>query len=147
MEAASTLGLSRRELQDINLVRIFLGVTTVSHIANAIGTHVVSCIWHGVPIPDRRSRQTFPRHQEQPTPYQLGLWRRLLRSLIVSGARATSSDHYRLGVLLGSWIAESNMTWDSMLWDACLYWHNPFHDSGECNVAVHSQASWLHGFL
>jgi hypothetical protein len=40
MEHALTLNLTRRELTDINLVRIHLQVTTVSDIASACGTQI-----------------------------------------------------------------------------------------------------------
>ena len=89
METALTLGFKRQEQIDINLVRTFLGVTTVSDIATADGLMIHPLIWKGRPIPDRVSRTTFPR-QEPPTSYQRGLWRRLLRTLLQPSSTSAS---------------------------------------------------------
>ena len=61
MEKALTLGLTKQELIAINLVRIFLCVTTLSGIATADGTKLHSLSWQGKRIPDRFSRTSFAR--------------------------------------------------------------------------------------
>jgi hypothetical protein len=73
MDVASTVGLTRQEMTDLNLARIFLQVTSISDIAMADGRTIHPWIWRGRRIPDRSSRLTFAR-QQQPTPYQFELW-------------------------------------------------------------------------
>jgi hypothetical protein len=82
MDKALSFSLTRQELIDLNLVRTFLRVTSVSDIATADGEMVHPFSWRGYPIPDRVSCTSFTR-QAQPTTYQRDLWRRLLRSLFI----------------------------------------------------------------
>ncbi len=117
MDKALTLGMTRQELTDLNLVRIFLGATTVSDITTADGTKFHILAWKGLPIQDRCSLAIFAR-QEQPTRYQRGLWRRLLRSFLHPLANPASP---LLLKPLGAWTAESTMRWGAMLWDSTLY--------------------------
>lgn len=137
MDTAITLGLKKQELTDINLVRIFLGVTTVSDIATSDGTMLHPYTWKGKKIPDRVSCITFAR-QEQPTGYQCGLWRRLLRQFLCPSA-TTKSLH--LHTPLGPWTAESTMRWGAMQWDTNLYRSDPSIPRGfaanERHIAVH----------
>ena len=77
--------------------------------------------WRGHSIPDRSSYITFAR-QEQPTSYQRGLWRRLLRSLLCPSATSASLQLLRP---LGLWTAESTMRWGAMVWDSTLYRSDP----------------------
>ena len=56
MDAALTLGLTKRELIDLNLVRSFLGATTVSDIATADGQAFHPSSWKGLPIPPHSRR-------------------------------------------------------------------------------------------
>ncbi len=74
MDSALRLGFTRQELIDVNLVRIFLQVTTMSDIASADGQFILPAIWQGQKISDRHSNMSFAR-QLQPTTYQRGLWR------------------------------------------------------------------------
>ena len=137
MEHAITLGLRKQELIDLNLVRIFLGVSTVSDIATADGVKIHPFIWKGIPIPDRASTFSFPR-QEQPTPYQCGIWRRLLRSLLNPSVKKAT---LRLNQRLGSWTAQSTMRWGAMLWDSVLYRSDPTiprgHSEDGRHISVH----------
>ena len=133
MESALAMGFKPQELKDINLVRSFVGVTTVSDLATANGTNLVPAAWSAMPMSDRISRLKFAR-QCAPTSYQKGLWRRLLRNLLIPGSSATN---LKLRNPLSHWIAESNMQWGAMVWDSNLYRRNPFHDSGERNVAIY----------
>jgi hypothetical protein len=72
VEQAMTLGFKCQALADVNLVRTFLQVTTISDIASAYGRFLMRASWQGIPISDRHSRMTLAR-QEQPTVYQRGL--------------------------------------------------------------------------
>ena len=133
MDVASTLGLTRQEMIDLNLARTFLQVTSISDIAMADGLTIHPWIWRGRRIPDRCSILKFAR-QQQPTPYQFGLWRKLLRSVISPDA---THDNHILLQSLGPWTAPSNMVWGAMMHGTTLYRRDPFHNSGERNVAVH----------
>ena len=137
MEKAITLGFTRQELIDINLVRIYLCATTVSDVTTADGKHIHPFSWKGLPIPDRSSVTSFAR-QEKPTSNQCGLWRRLLRSLLRS--TATVSD-LALHQPLGSWTAESTMRWVAMLWNSTLYRSDPSIQRGDAqderHISVH----------
>ena len=133
MDKAITLGLTRQELIDLNLVRIFLCVSSVSDIATADGTRFHSLSWKGLHIPDRYSHTSFAR-QEQPTSYQRGLWRRLLRSLLHPSATTASLT---LLSPLGPWTAESTMQWGAMLWDNNLYRSDPSVPRGDASDERH----------
>ena len=126
MDVAITLGLKHQELLDLN-------VTTFSDIATADGSVLHRWTWKGLRIPDRTSRFKFAR-QETPTPYQCGLWRKLLRSLLSPSATA---QHNLLQTPLMPWIQKSNMIWGAMIYDTHLYRRDPDVDSGERAVAVH----------
>ena len=118
----------------MNLVCIFLCATTVSDIATADGTRFHPLSWKGQPIPDRSSRTTFAR-QEQPTSYQQGLWRRLLRRLLHPSA---TSSLLLLASPLGSWTAEStSMRWAAMLGDSNLYRSDPCLPRGDASDERH----------
>lgn len=106
MEIALTLGMTKRELTDLNLVRTYLGVTTISDIASALGSHILPCVWFAQPISDRKSRMTFAR-QSPPTGYQKGLWKRLLKHILLD---FRACDRFRLRNPLGPWTAASNMS-------------------------------------
>ena len=133
MEQATKLGFKRQELVDVNLVRTFLQVTTISDIASADGGFIMRASWQGLPIADRHSRMTFAR-QEQPTVYQRGLWRRLLRSYLVPHA---SANHLQLLQPVGAWVQPSNMRWGAMMWEDNLYRRDPHHNHGERQVSIH----------
>jgi hypothetical protein len=89
MDTAISLGFKKQELRDVNLVRIFLGVTTISDITSAMGDTLLLSIWKGQRLSDRASRFSFPR-QEPPASYQQGLWRRLLKCFLVLPATSMS---------------------------------------------------------
>jgi hypothetical protein len=132
MEQAMTLPFRRQELIDVNLVRTYLGVTTLSDIVSADGTFILPSIWNGNPISDRRSKIKFAR-QLQPTSYQRGLWRRLLRSCIDPATKMTTLCLTRS---LGNWLTDSNMIWGAMTWMDTLYRRDPYAHSGERNVSL-----------
>ena len=140
MEKAMTLGFSKQELIDVNLVRTYLQVTTLSDIASAQGSTILPSVWNGFPISDRRSRLTFAR-QESPTVYQRGLWRRLLRCYLTPDA---SSRMLTLLTPVGVWRQPSNMIWGAMMWDDNLYRQNPRFDSGERQVSIHFPQHLVH---
>jgi hypothetical protein len=79
--------------------------------------------------------------QLQPTVYQRGLWRRLLRSYLVPGSKASA---LQLQQPLGVWITEPNMKWGTMTWEETLYRRNPYTDSGERSVALHYPRNLVH---
>lgn len=133
MDHAISLGLTRQELVDVNLVRTFLQVTTVSDIATACGKHIHRLSWKCHQIPDRKSKFTFAR-QPQTSSGQRGLWRKLMRSLL---GHPISTDTLHLRQPLGSWLTESNQNWGCMTWDSNLYRSDPLQRTGERDVAIH----------
>ena len=46
--------MTKSELNDLNLVRTYLGVTTMSDLASALGSHILPCVWSAQPIFDRK---------------------------------------------------------------------------------------------
>jgi hypothetical protein len=72
----------RQELEEINVVRIYLQVCTISDIATtAVGGSLHLSAWKVEPFSDRRSNLSFPC-QETPTSSQRGLWRKVLRHIL-----------------------------------------------------------------
>jgi hypothetical protein len=55
--ALATMLLKPRELQDINLVRIYLKITTVSDLANVLGNLIERSVWDVLPFTNRESLQ------------------------------------------------------------------------------------------
>jgi hypothetical protein len=133
MEHALNMGFSRQELVDLNLARTYLQVTTVSDIASACGKHIHQLSWRCKQIPDRKPRFIFAR-QPGISPGQRGLWRKLMRSLL---GPSSSSDTLILHLPLGSWHAESNMIWSTMVWDSNLYRRDPYNRTGDRDIEVH----------
>ena len=81
MDIATSMPFKRQELVDINLVRIYLQVCTISDIATAVGGSLHLSAWKVEPFSDRRSNLSFPC-QETPTSSQRGLWRKALRHIL-----------------------------------------------------------------
>jgi hypothetical protein len=133
MDGALNMKLTRQEMVDLNLIRIYLRVTTVSDITMADGTRLHPWTWKGLRIPDRNSRFTFPR-QETPTSSQCRLWRTLLRTFLKPSATSKQLD---LRIPLGAWIAQSTSTWGAHAYESNLYRHDPMTNSGERRFAVH----------
>jgi hypothetical protein len=117
MDNTLQLPFTKQKLLDVNLVRIYLQVTTLSDIVSADGQVILTLSWNGLQIPDRSSTMQFAR-QLQPTVYQRGLWRRLLRSYLVPGSKASA---LQLQQPLGVWITEPNMKWGAITWEETLY--------------------------
>ena len=67
---------------DINLVRIYLQVTTISDIATAVGTEMEQTVWDVEPFENRRSKFNWPQ-QERPTVKQRAVWRKFLRHFLL----------------------------------------------------------------
>jgi len=105
MDIATSMPFKRQELVDINLVRIYLKVCTISDIATAVGSSLHLSAWKVEPFSDRRSNLSFP-HQETPTSSQRGLWRKVLRHILCLQPWTTNLCHFRP---LGIWHAPSNM--------------------------------------
>ena len=135
MNIATSMNFKRQELVDINLVRIYLKVCTISDIATAVGGSIHLSAWKVEPFIDRRSNLSFPR-QEKPTSSQRGLWRKVLRHILCSQPSITN---LRLKQPLGLWSAPSNMVWESYIWDGNLYRQNIIEPSFnyERYVSVH----------
>jgi hypothetical protein len=119
---------------NVNLVRTYLQVTTLSDIVSADGYFILRASWNGNRIPDHRSTTQFAR-QLQPTPYQRGLWRRLLRSFLVLGSKAPD---LLLQTPLGAWTSASTLTWGTMMWLQTLYRRDPHVHSRDRDVALHN---------
>ncbi|KAI2513929.1 hypothetical protein MHU86_313 [Fragilaria crotonensis] len=122
MDMAITMGLKKQELIDLNLVRIFLGVTTVSDIATADGLRIHPCTWKGYPIPDRRqelheaertlSVPLIPRNLEVAVQYD----QHIISSHYVARLReCISLTHHR--TFLQRKYKWSDHTWSCIAWD------------------------------
>jgi hypothetical protein len=120
MNIATSMNFKRQELVDINLVRIYLKVCTISDIATAVGGSIHFSAWKVEPLSDRRSNLSFPR-QEKPMSSQRGLWRKVLCHILCSQPSITNLC---LKQPLGLWSAPSNMVWESYIWDGNLYRQN-----------------------
>ena len=132
MEIAATLNFSKQEIIDLNYARTYLRASSVSDIATADGQELHPWTWRGHRIPDRHGSLNFAR-QEEPTPYQRGLWRKLLRALLADDRPSP----LRLRTPLGAWIAPSSTTWGAYVCDDTLYRRDPTTQSGKRNIAVH----------
>jgi hypothetical protein len=140
METVLQLPFTKQELIDVNLVRIYLQITTLSDIVSADGQVILKLSWNGHHIPDRRSTMQFAR-QLQPTVYQRGLWRRLLRSYLVPGSKTFV---LQLQHPLRAWVTDSNMNWGAMTWEDNLYRRDPHNDCGKRCVALHYPHTFVH---
>jgi hypothetical protein len=141
MDHALLLGFKRQKLVDVNLVRTFLQVTTLrSDIVSAVGLSILPASWQGQPISDQHSKMKLAR-QLQPTVYQRGLWRRLLRSFLVPLSKA---PNLLLQRPLGVWTKQSHMHWGAMMWEEEIYRRDPHNSSGERNVSVHYPQHLVH---
>ena len=129
MERAMQMNLKQAELLDVNLVRIYLRITTVSDASNAVGTELEKSVWDVEPFSDRTSKLTWPR-QERPTVKQRAVWRKALRSFLVGNRYGKSGD---LQVRLGRWIHPSNMLWKSQIH------HNQLFVQHNQRVLVHEK--------
>jgi hypothetical protein len=135
MDIAASMLFKRQELVDINLVRIYLQVCTISDIATAVGGSLHLSAWKVEPFSDRRSNLSFPR-QETPTFSQRGLWRKVLRHILCP---KPSTKNLCLIQPLGIWHAPSNMVLESSMWDGNLYRQNVIDPrwNYDRHVAVH----------
>jgi hypothetical protein len=135
MDIATSMQFKRQELVDINLVRIYLQVCTISDIATAVGGSIHLSAWKVEPFSDRWSNLSFPR-QETPTSSQRGLWRKVLHHILCP---QPSTTNLCLKQPLGIWCAPSNMVWESYMWDGNLYHQNIIDPSWnyERYVSVH----------
>ena len=123
MDVAAEHSFSKRELLDINLVRMYLQVCTISDITNAAGTSITETVWRCLPFADRTCHLQYPR-QLEPTVYQRRIWRKLLRQLLQPQAKLSQ---LQLSQPLGNWIAPSTMKWKYSLFDGRLYIQNITH--------------------
>jgi hypothetical protein len=135
MEIATSMPFKQQELVDINLVRIYLQVCTISDIATAVGGSIHLSAWKVEPFSDRRSNLSLP-HQETPTSSQRGLWRKVLHHILCP---QPSTTNLCLKQPLGIWCASSNMVWESYMWGGNLYRQNIINTSWnyERYVSVH----------
>jgi hypothetical protein len=133
MDVALTMSFSRQELVDLNLICIYLRATTVSDIASADGRTLHSWTWRGLRIPNRNGRFTLP-HQEAPTPYQCGLWRKLLHNLLQPDA---TSKQLCLSPPLGPWVAVSTSIWGAHTYESNLSRQDPMTNNGERHQAIY----------
>ena len=95
-----------REITDINLVRIFLQIVTISDISTGDGLSISPDAWNVRKMSDRQS--VFPIWPRQPfvSQSQRRLWQTMLCQLFLQ------SHSQRLRIPLGQWTGHlSNMTW------------------------------------
>jgi hypothetical protein len=135
MDVAISNKMSKQELIDINLVRVYLKVCTLSDITNATGNRLSESVWRCQQFLDRRSTLNYPR-QLEPTIVQRRVWRKLLRTMLQPHAKLSQLN---LALPLGPWTAPSTMKWKYTTWDKNLYIQNVTHEVslGERCVAIH----------
>jgi len=73
-------GLSPKALGSLNRCRLYLQVITLVDITSADGTSIISDVFHGIPLQDRRSKLTWPC-QQWPPHKDWELWRSALQPL------------------------------------------------------------------
>jgi hypothetical protein len=93
------------DLYDINRVRIFLQVTTLSDITDGSGVFITNDAFSARPLPDRRSALRWPR-QPSITTRQRNLWKTAIESAYTSWGR-------RLHHPLGHWTGPPNQIWST----------------------------------
>jgi hypothetical protein len=71
-------GLSPKALGSLNRCRLYLQVITLVDITSADGTSIISDVFHGIPLQDRRSKLTWPC-QQWPPHKDWELWRSALQ--------------------------------------------------------------------
>jgi len=98
--------LDDSELYDINRVRIFLKVTTLSDIADAAGILITAEAFNALQLTDRTSPLKWPR-QFEITPKQKKLWQKALESAYTTEGRNLHNH-------MGQWIRQSNQTWNTL---------------------------------
>jgi hypothetical protein len=98
--------LTGEDLYDINRVRIFLQVTTLSDITDGSGRNIMEEAYEARPMSDRKSRLRWPR-QLVITTKQRNLWKKALESAYTSWGR-------KLHKPLGHWTGSPNQTWSAM---------------------------------
>jgi hypothetical protein len=101
MQLATTTRMPAKEIERINLCRLFLKVETIADITNTQGTRIQKQAWRGLST-ESTSTLLWPR-QERPGPLSWRAWRRLLR-LITSKTR-------KLHIPLGAWTNTNHRTW------------------------------------
>jgi len=105
MEEAINMGLSVRDLRDINNCRMFLKVTTLAEITNCEGTHILK---QSFQCTGTNSKSTFLWPiQEQPTA-AFNTWRNFLSMFTTSNRRLKQK--------LGKWTNLKGRKW-------CTYYH------------------------
>ena len=120
------------QVKNINLVRIFLQVTTVSDITNAQGTHLTAAVWEANQLPDQYSTLQWPQ-QEQPTTQQWTVWCRLLKNSILKNKKKRSQ--LELQQPLGPWIGHT----DHVHWKYNVYNNQLYVRQSEQNIAVYNK--------
>ena len=94
------------DLYDINRVRIFLQVTTLSDITDGSGKNITEDAYEARPMSDRKARLRWPR-QLFITTKQRNLWKKAIESAYTSWGR-------KLHQPLGQWTAPPNQIWSGM---------------------------------
>jgi hypothetical protein len=98
--------LTNDDLYNINRVRIFLNVTTLSDITDGSGIHITEDAFAARPLSDRTSPLRWPR-QPIITAQQRNLWKTALESVYTSWGR-------KLHLPLGHWMGFPNQTWSGI---------------------------------
>ena len=98
--------LTPDDLYDINRVRIFLKVTTLSDITDGCGVYITEDAFSARPLSDRSPKLRWPR-QPSITTRQRNLWKTAIESAYTSWGR-------RLHHPLGHWTGPPNQIWSTI---------------------------------
>ena len=103
------------QIQQLQDCRLFLRVTTLSHICTADGTHIHPKAWNGRILTHRRRIPWINTYR--PGQNKWDLWRNALRTHFLM----PYTDHLRLRTTLGQWYKPTDEVWK--------WWKHPTSDS------------------
>ena len=142
MELAMETGFTTGQLTDINLVRLFLRVVTLSDISTATGAHLAPEAWEVRTFQDRTSSLEWPR-QPQPTSSQRTLWRKLLKRSFLLDEK--HKGDLKLRHPMGPWVGfTTHMDWKYNVGADHLYVRLGSNSVGICDQAVARYATRSH---
>ena len=128
MEAVLEFNSNPMQLKDINLVQIYLQVTTLSKISMAQGTQILQSTWKGKEAPDQSSTLEWPQ-QEYIMSGQRTLWRQVLKQYFLGNKH--QKDDLKLPCHMGKWIG----------YPTCVKWKYNIQNIRKLdnNIGVHNK--------
>ena len=100
------------ERRYINEVRLHLGVTVLSELSNAAGTHIDPWIWQGKQRSKLVNAEAWP-NTRPPSPRAVERWQAMLKELFSD----PNSPSHSLRSPLGPWLEQLDSEW--------IWWHDP----------------------